>query len=133
MNQAKKNKRRGKAQIKPQKAMPEPSNSSNQSPAMAADQPLSKQDIQALVKFADYLQRINMAEYIRLTQRPKRLLWLNFVGGIARGFGITVGFSLVSALAIYILNQLNLLNLPLIGDFIAQILQYVELARGVTI
>ncbi len=127
MHRPKKNKRQGKSNAQKTASV------ANNSPAAAAEEPLTKQDIQALVKFGDYLQRINMAEYIRLTQKPKRLLWLNFIGGIARGFGITVGFSLVSALAIYILNQLNLLNLPLIGDFIAQILQYVELARGVTI
>ena len=58
---------------------------------------------------------------------------MNFLIGLARGFGIAVGFTLLSAIGIYILNQHNVLNLPIIGDFIAQILEYVEIARDLRI
>jgi hypothetical protein len=90
-------------------------------------------DIERLTQFADYLTRINMAEYIKLTQKPARLMWFNFLSGLARGFGIAVGFTLLGAFGIYILRQLQVLNLPLIGDFVAQIWEYVEMARGIRI
>ncbi|MBA1333773.1 MAG: hypothetical protein HPY66_0166 [Firmicutes bacterium] len=72
------------------------------------------------------IEKAKIAEYANLMQDPKRLLYLNFVGGLARGLGIAVGFSLLGALAIYFLRRLVMLNLPLIGDFIAEIIKLVN-------
>lgn len=94
---------------------------------------IAQADLAKLTAFSDYLERINLAEYVRLTQRPRRLISLNFISGVARGFGMAVGFTLLGALGIYILNQLNLLNLPVIGEFIAKLLEYVDLSRGMKI
>ena len=86
-----------------------------------------------LYYLADYLQRLNLADYIRMTQRPKRLIFFNFLAGIARGFGMAIGFSILGALGFLILNRLNLLNLPVIGDLITQLVEYVEMARDLPI
>jgi len=94
---------------------------------------LNRADLDRLTAFADDLQRLNLADYIRLTQKPGRLVGLNFISGVARGFGIAVGFTLLGALGFYVLKELNVLNLPLIGDFIARILEYVDMARGIRI
>ncbi|MDI6705459.1 MAG: DUF5665 domain-containing protein [Bacillota bacterium] len=72
------------------------------------------------------IEKAKIAEYANLMQDPKRLLYLNFVGGLARGLGIAVGFSLLGAFAIYFLRRLVMLNLPLIGDFIAEIIKLVN-------
>jgi len=98
-----------------------------------ADQDVSRADAERLTQLADYLARLNLAEYIKLTQKPVRMMWFNFISGVARGFGIAVGFTLLGALGIYILHQLQVLNLPLIGDFVAQVWEYVEIARGIRI
>lgn len=66
------------------------------------------------LKFADYLTHLN---------NTKRMVWVNFVGGVARGFGIAVGFTLLGALVIYLLQQSFLNNLPVIGEFIADIVE----------
>ncbi|MCL2496868.1 MAG: DUF5665 domain-containing protein [Clostridiales bacterium] len=94
---------------------------------------LSSSDADSLKGLTDYLHRLNLAEYVGLSQKPRRLIALNFWIGVARGFGMAVGFTLLGALGIYVLKQLNVLNLPGIGDFIAQILEYVELARGMRV
>ncbi|HOO12903.1 MAG TPA: DUF5665 domain-containing protein, partial [Bacillota bacterium] len=57
---------------------------------------------------------------------PRRLLVLNFVAGLARGLGMAVGFSILGAVAILILRRLVVLNLPLIGDFIAELIKLVN-------
>jgi hypothetical protein len=98
---------------------------------LAAD--ISHEDVERLASFADYLTRLNLAEYVRLTQKPARMMWFNFISGVARGFGIAVGFTLLGALGIYVLRQLQVLNLPLVGDLIAQIWEYVEMAREIRI
>ena len=50
----------------------------------------------------------------------------HFLAGIYRGMGFALGFFLLSALALYLLNLLVDLGIPIIGAFIAQLLQYIE-------
>ena len=63
-------------------------------------------------------------------QKPGRILFLNFIGGLARGFGIAVGATIVFALLIELLRRLILLNIPGIGTFIAEIVRIVEMKNG---
>ncbi|HZX46353.1 MAG TPA: DUF5665 domain-containing protein [Clostridia bacterium] len=72
------------------------------------------------------LEKAKIMEYVNLMEDPKRLLVLNFVAGLARGLGIAVGFSILGAVAILILRRLVVLNLPLIGDFIAELIKLVN-------
>ncbi|HLS88776.1 MAG TPA: DUF5665 domain-containing protein [Sphingobacteriaceae bacterium] len=73
-----------------------------------------------------HLERMHLAEYVALFQNPRRLLWLNFLSGVARGLGIAVGFAVLSAVLLIILQRLMMLNLPVIGDFIAQVVRVVQ-------
>ena len=72
------------------------------------------------------LEKAKIMEYVNLMEDPKRLLVLNFVAGLARGLGMAVGFSILGAVAILILRRLVVLNLPLIGDFIAELIKLVN-------
>ena len=51
---------------------------------------------------------------------------MNFLGGISRGFGTAIGFTLLGALAIYFLQRIVILRLPIIGTFIADIIKIVQ-------
>jgi len=83
-----------------------------------------------LLKQIDHLNRLleraNLVEYMQLIQSPRRMLFLNFMAGVARGFGIAVGFTIIGAFFIYVLTRLASLNLPIIGEFIAQVVRMVE-------
>jgi len=59
-------------------------------------------------------------------KRPARMLWINFLAGLARGLGMAVGFTLLGALVLYFLQKAVMLNLPLISDFIAEIIRMVQ-------
>lgn len=72
------------------------------------------------------IEKLNLAEYLELLRNPKRLLYINFLGGMARGFGMAVGFTLLGAFVLYVLQRLVILRLPLIGDFIADIIKIVQ-------
>lgn len=72
------------------------------------------------------MERLNLAEYVEMLRDPKRLLWTNFLAGAARGVGMAVGFTLLGAIIIYILQRLVLLNLPVLSDFIADIIRMVR-------
>lgn len=73
------------------------------------------------------LERMKLAEYVELLNKPKRLLYVNFISGLARGLGIAVGFTLLGAILLYILQRIVLLNLPLVSDFIATLIRLVQL------
>ena len=72
------------------------------------------------------LEKIKIAEYVEYLNNTRRMLYTNFIAGIARGLGMAVGFTILGALLIYLLRQIVLLNLPLIGDFIAELVQLVN-------
>lgn len=87
--------------------------------------------IKKLDKLGSAMEKAYIAEYIELYQRPIRLMYLNFLGGVVRGFGIAVGFTAMGALFLYFLGRLASLNLPIVGEFVAEIARIVqeELAR----
>ena len=72
------------------------------------------------------MQKFNIAEYIQLLNDPKRFFWINFLGGVFRGIGIAVGMTIFGAMIIYFMQRLVMLNLPLIGDFIAELIRIVQ-------
>lgn len=72
------------------------------------------------------IEKMKLAEYVDLLHSPWRLLWINFISGIARGLGIAIGFAILGAIMIFILRQLVDLNLPVIGNFIADIVEIVQ-------
>ncbi len=77
-------------------------------------------------RLATHMERANFAEYVQLMNRPKRLIYLSFIGGVARGVGVGVGFTIIAATLLYMLQKLSLLNLPIIGDYIAEIVRIVN-------
>ncbi len=72
------------------------------------------------------LEKASIAEYLKFLENPTRMLMVNFFNGVARGFGFAVGFSLIAALFVYFLGYLAQLNLPVIGSFVAELVQLVQ-------
>ncbi|WP_110952895.1 DUF5665 domain-containing protein [Anaerosinus massiliensis] len=81
-------------------------------------------------ELANRLEATHIAEYIELLQRPLRIIYLNFIAGIARGLGIAIGATIVFAILLDILSRLIVLNLPIIGDFIIDLMRIVETKQG---
>ena len=72
------------------------------------------------------LEKTKITEYVDLINNRKRLLYVNFIQGLARGFGMAIGFTILGSLILYFLQQLIKLNIPLIGDFITEIVKIVQ-------
>jgi tetrahydromethanopterin S-methyltransferase subunit F len=79
-----------------------------------------------LKTIAIHMEKMQIADYVQLLNRPRKLILLNLVGGIARGVGIAIGFTIFTTLIVYILQGLGALNLPIIGDFIADLVKHVQ-------
>ncbi len=87
---------------------------------------LMKKLIWLIQKMGRDIERFNLAEYVTLLNSPKRFLAINFMGGVARGLGFALGATVFAALLIYILQRVMVLNLPVIGDFISDIVKIVQ-------
>lgn len=79
---------------------------------------------------ADRLESMRIAEYVNLLQKPYRIIYLNLLAGIAKGLGIAIGATIVFAILVEILSRLIVLNLPVIGDIIVEIMKIVEVKQG---
>ncbi|MGI6468708.1 MAG: DUF5665 domain-containing protein [Syntrophomonadaceae bacterium] len=84
-----------------------------------------------LEEMVQTMHKLGVAEYVEMLRHPRRLFWINFWSGIARGLGMAIGFTILAAVVLYLLQRVILLNLPLIGDFIADIVQIVQKQLGV--
>ncbi|MBS3899106.1 MAG: hypothetical protein KGZ54_02620 [Dethiobacter sp.] len=81
---------------------------------------------QRLIKLVQEFEKFNIAEYMLLLNNPRRFFWINFLGGVARGLGVALGATVVAAILISILQRMVVLNLPIIGDYIAEIVRIVQ-------
>lgn len=80
-------------------------------------------------KINNILERSNIIELSYLIGSKREILKRNLIAGIARGVGIGIGVTIVTAIIILILRRLIMLNIPVIGDYIADIVEIVERSR----
>ena len=67
--------------------------------------------------------------YFRVHYSLGRMLLNNFLGGLSWGFGTVLGATIFVAFVLFIVGKLN--TVPVIGDFIARILEQIELRQNV--
>lgn len=79
-----------------------------------------------ITEWIDATQRLGLSEYVKYMENRKRWLVRNFVDGLARGVGMAIGFTILGAVVVIILQDLAKRNLPVIGDFLAQIVNIVQ-------
>ena len=76
------------------------------------------------------LQRLDNAgltEYVKLSQKTGRILWLNFLSGMARGLGFSIGATLVLTVVYKILARIISMNIPYLTDLLQQLM---NMAKG---
>ncbi|MBP3801883.1 MAG: hypothetical protein J6I85_07700 [Clostridia bacterium] len=78
---------------------------------------------------ADTLEKGNIRELIYILGSKKEIILRNLLGGIFRGIGIGIGVTLISALLIAILQKIVKLNIPIIGEYISDIVEIVQKSR----
>lgn len=78
-------------------------------------------------KLSRKMDNMRVAEYTELITNPKRIIWMNFIVGLARGLGMGIGFTILAGIVIYLLR--SWVNLPFVGKLIADLLQIIEAYR----
>ena len=79
--------------------------------------------VERLIRAAE---RMRLGDYVRFESDRKRRLLDAFWQGVARGLGVMVGFSVLGAAVLYLLQELAKRNLPGIGNFVAQVVALVQ-------
>lgn len=72
------------------------------------------------------MEKTRIAEYVQYLDRPWKLLWSNFLIGIARGLGSTIGLAIIVAIAFFVLQHIVMLNLPFISDLITKMIYTIQ-------
>jgi len=72
------------------------------------------------------MEKTKIKEYVEYLEHPRKMLFSNFMAGLARGFGASIGFTLLAAFVIYLLQYIVKWNLPVIGKFISEIVNIVN-------
>ncbi len=72
------------------------------------------------------LQEGNFVEMSYLIGNKKDLIIRNLMAGIFRGVGIGIGVSVITAILLMFLQRIVSLNIPIIGEYISDIVEIVE-------
>ena len=80
-------------------------------------------------KLTNTLQRSNLEDLAYIVGNKKQVIIRNFIAGISRGVGIGIGITIITAILVLILRHLVALNIPVIGEYISDIVQIVEKSR----
>lgn len=76
--------------------------------------------------YLDALERLRLPEYLRYLDDRKRFIRTQVTAGILRGIGMAIGFTILGAVIVLVLQRLAQQNLPLIGDFLVQVVELVQ-------
>ena len=80
-------------------------------------------------RLAGVLERMRLDDYLEHVSNRKRLVWEHLLYGAARGLGFMLGFSVLGAVVAVILSRLAVKNIPVIGEFLSEVLRQVERSR----
>ncbi len=80
-------------------------------------------------RLVERLEAMRIADYLELLERPRRLVVTNFVAGIARGLGFAIGTTIVFAIVVEVLRRIIMINIPLISDYLVDIIRLIELHK----
>lgn len=89
---------------------------------------LTHDELKALQKLAACYNK--SLEYMQEKSKPWRFIWINLILGMAKGFGVAVGITVLAFIALKLLTSLQILNLPIIGEFIAELIDYINNIRN---
>lgn len=77
-------------------------------------------------KLNKILEEKNIQEFLYIMGSKKEIVKRNFLAGISRGVGVGIGVTFITAILIIVLQKIVTLNIPVIGEYIAEIVEIVE-------
>lgn len=84
---------------------------------------------QSIEKLRKILEEGNFVELTYILGNKKEIIIRNLIAGIFRGIGIGIGVTVITAILVMILQKIVTLNIPIIGEYIADIVEIVERSK----
>lgn len=75
------------------------------------------------------MMKNNLLDLAELLGNRKQLLFRNLWSGMAKGIGIGIGVTVITAILVILLQKIVTLNIPVIGEYIADIVDIVQKSR----
>lgn len=75
------------------------------------------------------LEKSNLEDISDLFLSKTELIKRNLIAGIFRGIGIGIGVTVITAILVLFLRRVVALNIPVIGEYIADLVEIVEKSR----
>lgn len=86
----------------------------------------AKKSYVLMAKFIDTVNKSQLLEYIELVNSPKKLFYRNFLAGIGKGLGLTVGTAIVLGVLFKICQHMLALNIPYINEWLLEIANLIK-------
>ena len=87
---------------------------------------MTERENELIRRLTDTLERMHLDDYLEYVSNRRRMILNNLMYGMLRGLGFTLGFTVLGALVIVILQHLVLDNIPMIGGFLAEVIHAIE-------
>ena len=72
------------------------------------------------------IDKYRIVEISYIIGDKKEIIKRNLLAGISRGIGIGIGITLISSAIVYLLQKIIKLNIPILGEYIADIVAIVK-------
>lgn len=72
------------------------------------------------------LDKSGIIEMSYIMGSKKEIIKRNLIAGMSRGIGLGIGITLISSIIVYFLQKLIKLNIPVLGEYIADIVEIVQ-------
>lgn len=91
----------------------------------------AKETYEKLKLLCDEINQAQLLRYIELVNSPKKLFWMNFLSGLAKGLGLTIGTAIVLTILFKLTQHIISLNIPYITVWVSEwIAQVTNLLRA---
>ena len=82
--------------------------------------------IDKIYESIENIEKSNLRELSYIIGSKKEVFFRNFFAGLARGVGIGIGVTVITAMLILMMQRIVKLNIPIIGEYVADIMEIVE-------
>lgn len=72
------------------------------------------------------IEKSNVLQISYIMGNKKEIIKRNLIAGMARGVGLGIGITIISAVIVYLLQKIIRLNIPIVGEYIADIVAIVQ-------
>ena len=87
---------------------------------------MTERESELIARLTDTLERMHLDDYLEYVSNRRRMIFNNLLYGALRGLGVTLGFTVLGALAIVLIRPLVVEIIPGIGDVLAEVIHEIE-------